>query len=152
MRLVRTLVLLSAACLVSANVVGAECVNNFGPGAMLNDRYPFIFDGTVLALHDMSMIDGGTRPVATMEVHRVFKGQLPTRIEVRHWEPGFEYPDLEIGKRYVLAVGRFAYEVTHGPPDNRTWYETMRCGGTLRSTLQQDGTLDGFGLGWPPKG
>ena len=99
MRWLRTLLMLSAVCSMWATAAFAECVR-FGPWGMKDKGLNFVFDGTVLELKD-----GSPRPVAAMQVHRVFKGQLPARIEVHHWA-GMEHPDLDMGKRYVLGITR----------------------------------------------
>ena len=93
-----------------------------------------------------------------MQVHRVFKGQLPARIEVHQWA-GFEHPALDVGQRYVLGIARTNLSgpgaIPHRPfveseDDPTLVYATIGCAGVQRDTLKQDGTLDGFGRGWPP--
>jgi hypothetical protein len=152
-RSLRTLVMLGAAYSILGTAASAECVK-FGPWAMTNGLATFVFDGTVLEL-----TDGGLRPIAVMQVHRVFKGQLSERIEVHHWE-GMEGPDLEQGNRYVLAIKRISsvgpnMAIPHRPfvesqDDPSLAYGTMMCGGALRDTLREDETLKGFGRGWSP--
>ena len=151
MRCLRIALLLMAACPIWETEGHAECVT-LGPESMKWPGSGFVFDGTVLQLNDAG--------VALLQVHRVFKGQLPARIELYVW-PGMEYPTLVAGQRYVLAIQRmkppgFPTAVPHRPfepepPEDPTLvYGTLQCGAMPRDSLQRDGTLDGFGRGWPP--
>ncbi|MGE3889812.1 MAG: hypothetical protein AB7H81_25600 [Vicinamibacterales bacterium] len=97
--LLRTLVLMSAACSIGARPVYAECVR-FGPSASNWPGVDVVFDGTVVALRQ-----NGEMQVAQMQVHRVFKGQLPPQIEMYH-RPNIEVSGIEVAQRYVLPLVR----------------------------------------------
>jgi hypothetical protein len=139
-----TLVLLSAAWLMSAAPAYAECILP-GKEIIKSPRYELVFDGTVL---DLRTAVGGNGDVATVKVHRVWKGQLPAQIEL-YASAGLEYPRVQVGHRYVLAINRMP------PPGFATLtpalvYVTMMCGGVERDVLQRNGMLAAFGRGRPP--
>ena len=154
MRCLRTFWMLTAVCCLWATAASAECVR-FGPSQMNWPGNDFVFDGTVLEVREL---DSFWNLVAVLQVHRVFKGQLPARIEV--YQPvTSEVPRMEVGQRYVMPIWRQQPSDTggigHGPSlppelDPSLLWAAVNCAGVLRDTLQQDGTLDGFGRGWPP--
>jgi len=149
---VRTLVMLITACSTCATAANAECVR-FGPSGLNWPGVEAVFDGTVVELKE-----SGEMQVAQMQVHRVFKGHLPPRIEVYH-RPDIEASGIEAGQRYVLPLLRMNPSGTGIVPrrpflepkdDPSLVWGTTGCGGVARDTLKQDGTLHGFGRGWPP--
>ena len=152
MRCLRTALLLIVICPLGARPGYAECVA-FGPSSMKWQGSGFVFDGTVLQIND--------KGIAQMQVHRVFKGSLPARLELYVWE-WMEHPRLAAGERYVLAIQRmappgFRTAVPHRPfepepaVDPTLVYGTLQCGAAPRDWLLREGTLDGFGRGWPPE-
>ena len=85
--------------LTCATAANAECVR-FGPSGLNWPGVEVVFDGTVVELKE-----SGEMQVAQMQVHRVFKGHLPPRIEVYH-RPDIEASGIEAGQRYVLPLLR----------------------------------------------
>jgi hypothetical protein len=150
MRLVRTLVMLSAAWSICATATHADCAK-FGSWALGNEGV--VFDGTVLELKQR-----GDMQIAQMQVHRVFMGQLPPRIEIYH-RPHMELDPIEAGQRYILPLTRNNPSGL-GPIPRRPFVEpqddpslvwmSWGCGNMRRDTFKQDGRLRGFGPGWPP--
>ena len=145
--------MLSAACSIWITPAYGECIG-FGPRVLEWPQAMFVFDGTVLEVNE-----SGIRPAALMQVHRVFKGDLPKRIEVYQWA-GMEHPTFQVGKRYVLAITRHNPSgpgaIPHRPfvepeDDPSLVYATIMCGGGDREALQRSRALDGFGRGWPPE-
>lgn len=122
----RTLVLLSAAWLVSAAPASAECPV-LGKEWITNSAVEVVFDGTVVELKSEAWGD-----LATVKVHGLWKGTLPR---------------LRLGHRYVLAINHVR------PPGFATLdlvYGTVMCGGVGRDHLQQMGMLDAMGRSRPP--
>ena len=148
------MVFLVAVWCVSGASTSAECVR-FEPSQLNWPSNEVVFDGTVLELHEK---ETEWNQVAVLQVHRVFKGQLPARIEVHH-TASLEVPQLEAGQRYVLPIRR-SYPSGTGPiprrpalapeDDPSLVWATANCGGALRDRLEGDGWLNGFGRGWPP--
>ncbi len=151
-RFPRTLVLLSAACPMWVAPAYAECAR-FGPEALKQEDVEYVFDGTVVELKR-----NGDMQIAQMQVHRVFKGRLPPRIEVYH-RPTIELDPIEAGQRYVLplyrnnpsGLGVIPRRPFLEPQDDRSLvWMSWGCGDMRRDTFKRDGTLKGFGPGWPP--
>ena len=147
------MVLLTAACSIWTALVYAECVS-FGPWGMKYDSVEVVFDGTVVGLKQT-----GEMQIAQMQVHRVFEGHLPPLVEVYH-RPNMEVSAIEAGQRYVLPLLRMNPSGTGVTPhrpfvepknDPSLVWATWGCGGVLRGTLLQEGTLDQLGRGWPPE-
>ena len=138
------LVLLSAAWLAPAAPAYAECVT-LANQWIESASYDIVFEGKVQALQTLA------KPlayVATMEVHRVWKGTLPARVEL-YAVGSTAHPQLQIGPRYVLAIQRMRPpDVPERRPD--LVYQTMPCAGAERDALERMGMLDAFGPGRPP--
>ena len=87
-------------------------------------------------------------------MYRCCHPTVPTCILQTPWtmvyaSAGLEYPRVQVGHRYVLAINRMP------PPGFATLtpalvYVTMMCGGVERDVLQRNGMLAAFGRGRPP--
>ncbi len=139
MRCLRTLVLLGAACWICAAPAHAECVTVVVRGVESGPTELW-FEGTVLALEPANWGN-----VATMQVHRVWNGTLPAQFEL-FASSGIHHPQLELGKRYVLAINRLSAP----DPTLNLVYRTMACFGVERDEAERSGLLDKLGPGRRP--
>jgi len=144
MRCLRTALLLAVAWLMSAAPARAECVSL--PREWIEHAaYEIVFEGSVQALQ---MMEHPLAYIATMQVHRVWKGTLPSQIELYAWGSS-AHVQLQIGHRYVLAIQRMRPpDVPEQRPD--LVYGTMPCAGAERDSLLRMGELDRLGAGRPP--
>ena len=144
--------LASAVCAFVGTAARAECASPFGAWWMnQGQRSGFVFDGTVLRLDGV---------IAQMEVHRVFMGRLPARLELHAFQTLEDTP-IAAGERYVMAIERKSPwgvppVVPHRPftqpeDDPTLVWGTLPCAGALHSVLRQHGALEHFGTGWPPE-
>jgi hypothetical protein len=88
----------AAMCLMAAwtpLAAGAECVNLSAKAA--KDYAAFVFDGTVTAVERLETGEY----MATLDVHRVWKGKVPARVSV-YYVRNIDGPSFNEGQRTII--------------------------------------------------
>jgi hypothetical protein len=149
MRWLSALVIPSAACWICIATTYAECITPWDASMMQRPDAEFVVDATAVKLRTAGIVT-----VATLQIHRVFKGSLPAQLELYNWG-GSAQPQLESAGRYLVAITRSTAPVPEiatsiALEPNARMYSTIACGAVRRSAIEAAGTLGDFGPGWPP--